>query len=700
MNTPTLPAEVAGQLMIPLEAIIESPTNPRRTYDAVDMADLTASVKQHGVISPVLLRPLSDEQKASMIEPLTGRPVAELQITYELVFGSRRFRAANTASLQAIPAVIRELTDAEVRELQIVENLQRKDVGEIEEAEGYQSMIDDLGYTVDALAEKIGKSRGYIYQRLKLLDLCPEARAAALAGDLQASIAVMIARIPVPSLQQKALKEILFGGAEPMSARQAQRHVQARYMLDMRRANWPLEDAQLIPLAGACEGCTKRTSCNRDMFPDIDADVCTDPDCFAAKGAALVERTKAGYIERGHQLLDQNDSSGKLTYSHGMIPSEESGLVALSEDAEIDDDGTTYRDVLADVLDDITITVLTNARGDLIECIERTALAEALAKAGVKVGVVSAPDDNENNDQDDDDAHDHNKSQLDSPKNYTWVKQRAETIEARHTEGKIATAIVRQLQQALVGQCSSREVSMQDAALALEILIADSYERSTPEELESLAMYLSPAAIIRNDAGRLNESATSRALIAASRDMDYGEICRAMVIMILDLYYPHIELGPEISPSLLARAAAHGINVAKIRAEITGEPYEEPALAPLAEPAPTPDAAAQAQQESEGDAPKHDAGNADEAQAGEAPSPSTQAAPAAKRAKGLPPVKYANPADPKQTWSGRGKKPVWVSECLAQGKTLADLEIKAAPAPEPKKKQAAGAAKTSKGKAK
>jgi ParB family transcriptional regulator, chromosome partitioning protein len=163
---------------IPLHRIRESKTNPRRQFDEVKLAD---NIRQHGVLQPVLVRPIPD-----------GEPE-----TYELVAGARRFRASKLAKREAIPASVRELTDAQCLELQLIENLQRADVHELDEARGYTALmrLQPETYTVETLAEKIGRSEKYVYARLRLMHLIEEAQEAFYVGRLTVAHAFEIARL-------------------------------------------------------------------------------------------------------------------------------------------------------------------------------------------------------------------------------------------------------------------------------------------------------------------------------------------------------------------------------------------------------------------------------------------------------------------------------------------------------------------------
>lgn len=275
---------------IPLAKLTPSPFNHRKRFDKVKMADLTENVRIQGVIVPIIARPLTGADR------------------FEVVAGERRFRAATAAGLVDIPAIVRDLSDAQALEFQVIENGQREDVHPLEEAEGYEALMycinaEGKKYTVDDIAIKVGKTKSTVYARMKLLALCPEGRKAFYDGELDASRALLIARIGHHDTQLKALKDVLkgeHGDGEPMSYREAQHHLQVTYMLKLSSAPFDIKDAQLLAKAGACGPCPKRTGNQTDLFGDVkSADVCTDPKCFDDKrqahyGAAVRELEAKG----------------------------------------------------------------------------------------------------------------------------------------------------------------------------------------------------------------------------------------------------------------------------------------------------------------------------------------------------------------------------------------------------------------------
>ena len=271
----------------------------RKRFDEVKLQKLAANIKEVGIIQPILIRPVT--------------PTAEAPEPFEIVAGERRWRAAGIAALDVVSTITRNLTDSQAREIQILENLQREDPHPMEEAEGFQELMLQAGYTADQLVVKLEVSRSYIYARLKLCALTTEVREKFLDDVISASTALLIARVPVPALQIKALAEISAPDqrtGEPMSYRAALQHIQTRYMVDLTRALFKLSDAALLPLAGACTKCPKKTGNQPDVFTDIkSADVCTDPACYAEKRQAHDALAIAAASQGGVPVYEGEDGA-------------------------------------------------------------------------------------------------------------------------------------------------------------------------------------------------------------------------------------------------------------------------------------------------------------------------------------------------------------------------------------------------------
>jgi ParB family chromosome partitioning protein len=175
-------AEAGGAREVPIELIHRNPDQPRRTFVEADLEDLANSVRQKGVLQPLLLRPYPE------------RP-GEFQI----VAGERRWRAAQRAGLRTAPAVVKQFDDGEVLEIAIIENVQRADLNPVEEALGYKALLDRFGRTQEAVAEVVGKSRSHVANALRLLALPAEVQEHLVEGRLTAGHARAIAASPDPA---------------------------------------------------------------------------------------------------------------------------------------------------------------------------------------------------------------------------------------------------------------------------------------------------------------------------------------------------------------------------------------------------------------------------------------------------------------------------------------------------------------------
>ena len=146
-----------GVRTIPVDRIESNPQQPRMIFDAEALHELSASIREHGVLQPILVRPLGNNR-------------------YQLVAGERRWRASREAGLATIPALVEELDDDTALEISIIENLQREDLSPLEEASMYDRMVREHGYSIRKLAEKLGKDKGYLENRLRLADAPEEIR--------------------------------------------------------------------------------------------------------------------------------------------------------------------------------------------------------------------------------------------------------------------------------------------------------------------------------------------------------------------------------------------------------------------------------------------------------------------------------------------------------------------------------------------
>lgn len=210
---PAKPA-VVGDGKLAIELISPNPRNPRRSFGDAELTDLAQSIKEHGIVQPVIVR-------ASVLTP--GR--------YEIIAGERRWRAAQRAGLAEIPVLIRNVNDRTALELAIIENVQRTDLNAVEEALGYQQLIDDHGYTQADLGQVIGKSRSHVANTLRLLKLPESIRDMLVDGALSAGHARALVTAADPEGLARRIAE------EGLSVRQAE--VLAQQPVETRKETAP-----------------------------------------------------------------------------------------------------------------------------------------------------------------------------------------------------------------------------------------------------------------------------------------------------------------------------------------------------------------------------------------------------------------------------------------------------------------------------
>jgi len=272
---------------LPLALLNESKTNPRRVFDDVSLRELAASIRSQGVLSPLLVRPLTENG-------------------FEIVAGARRYRAAQMAEAATVPVRIKQMSDAEVLEAQLVENLIRAEIHPMEEAEGFARLLalEEPKYSIEQIAAKVGKHPSFVASRLKMVDLVPAAVDAFYANEIGVGHALLLAKLPADQQQQglsACFKEAYnSGGATPtrilLPVRNLQFWIETNVLLILKDAPFDKRDAQLAPTAGSCAGCPKRTGHNKLLFGDDlgkQGDQCTDPRCYNAKLAAHVAKAVA-----------------------------------------------------------------------------------------------------------------------------------------------------------------------------------------------------------------------------------------------------------------------------------------------------------------------------------------------------------------------------------------------------------------------
>jgi ParB family chromosome partitioning protein len=249
-----IPTEVSGSQgsalrEVPISSIRPNALQPRTHFDEEAMSALAASIRELGVLQPVLVRPVAGGGSTSAEE-------------YELIAGERRWRAARRAGLQMIPVLVRGVTaDANSLEQALVENLHREDLGPLEEAAAYQQLIDDFGHTHEEVATRVGKSRATVTNTLRLLQLPTGVQRALAEGSISAGHARALLGTP-----DRALQEVLVGRIvdEGLTVRQVEDAVRAGDTEDQAEPAGPAPDGP-----GSTKGTTRRPAARRLPEPGL-----------------------------------------------------------------------------------------------------------------------------------------------------------------------------------------------------------------------------------------------------------------------------------------------------------------------------------------------------------------------------------------------------------------------------------------------
>lgn len=175
--------------LVPIGEISPNPYQPRRDFDEIRLTELADSIKQYGVLQPIVVRRYNDG--------------------YQLVTGERRWRASQLAGLRTVPAVVRDYSDIEMTAVALVENLQRENLNPIEEAIAYRRLIDEFGFTQEEVSKKVGKSRPFIANTVRLLNLPPSIQEYVSRGTMTPGQARPLLVLPTPIMQVEAAEEVV-----------------------------------------------------------------------------------------------------------------------------------------------------------------------------------------------------------------------------------------------------------------------------------------------------------------------------------------------------------------------------------------------------------------------------------------------------------------------------------------------------------
>jgi len=223
LGDPDLQPQGEGSVSLPISQVEPGLNQPRKRFDQEALADLTESIRTHGIIQPLTVRRLASGY-------------------YQIIAGERRWRAAKAAGLAEVPAVIIEADDRKVMELGLIENLQREDLNPAEEARGYQVLMEEYGLTQEQVAQRMGKSRPAITNTLRLLALPEDLMKLVEEEALSAGHARALLAAPTPALQRQAAKKVIEG---QLSVRQTEALVKALQKEKTKKAKPAGEDISL-----------------------------------------------------------------------------------------------------------------------------------------------------------------------------------------------------------------------------------------------------------------------------------------------------------------------------------------------------------------------------------------------------------------------------------------------------------------------
>ena len=190
--TPDSPTRSIGVRIVPIDHIEANPEQPRMVFEQEPLNELAASIREHGVLQPILVRPLGAN-------------------TYQIVAGERRWRASRLAGLETIPALIEDIDDDTALEIAIIENLQREDLSPLDEAAMYDRMVHEHGYSIRKLADKLGKDKGYLENRLRLADAPPEIRELVSLRKDSLSHAYELMKVDDPKKRRRLAEQVARG---------------------------------------------------------------------------------------------------------------------------------------------------------------------------------------------------------------------------------------------------------------------------------------------------------------------------------------------------------------------------------------------------------------------------------------------------------------------------------------------------------
>lgn len=368
---------------VPVNRIKPWKGNPRKTFDQAKLEELAQSIREQGVLQPLLLRPVRSSVASNQAEQQVAEALGIAGEThYEIVAGERRWRAAKLAGLTVVPATVRKLSDKDMLEVAVVENEQREGVSALERAEGYARLVEGYKMKVEDLAARVGKSPSTIRAALRMRHLPDNARKALQEGKLVPAVAELIASRPSPAmrddvarfaLQARPSFDDLDKGKEYPSFREVRQYVGRNCMRELKQATWPLE-LDRIDGKPDCKHCPQRTGNDKENYPGARADVCTNPPCFEKKAEAWATLQLEAAHREGKEVLSAEECKELFKYGDHVAGNK---YVALCEHVWQDKTHRTWGELVGKALKD-QVVVATNRSGSVVELLPRAAAEKKL----------------------------------------------------------------------------------------------------------------------------------------------------------------------------------------------------------------------------------------------------------------------------------------------------------------------------------
>ncbi|MDB5310692.1 MAG: hypothetical protein JWO38_4894 [Gemmataceae bacterium] len=389
-TTPVVPCELK------LTQLKPSPTNPRKSFDPLYLDSLADSIRQVGVLERLLVRPIAASKKGGVIPQLVHGAWVGVD-HYEIVCGECRYRASRIAKRDIVRVDIMDLTDEQVRVIQLIENVQRKDLSISDEAAGYEALVKE-GQSPEQIATNTGKKLPYVRGMLKLarlVRLVPEVLKAVDSGRLPRIVAELVARVPAEEACQTLAKCVLAGqrwwkpgdkpptpkdGAEVLTVRETKSLIAECFQLELKKAPFDRKALDLVEGTTSCERCPKRAgnaAVEDEAYKEIRADMCLDPACYRKKEQAHQRKQVEAAATSGQKVLTAKQSGGLFNSWDNRL-SYHSPYVELDGKCYEDSRNRSYQTLLKEHLKPDQVVIAVDQSGRPHELVDKATAAKIL----------------------------------------------------------------------------------------------------------------------------------------------------------------------------------------------------------------------------------------------------------------------------------------------------------------------------------